>query len=1045
MAVTIESPRDCDPDCLTQIAQSCGVQLDQIEDVYQCTATQLGILADSAKQTGLYTYRGIANLRQDVNVESYLEALRHVVSLNPILRTRFVDTPVGILQAVIREAHVTEQPRGTLEDYLSSDRARATTLSQPLFRTALVSGKLVLTIHHSIGDQYGNLAFLRDVSHVYHGCDPEVHAPYKDFVQHCLSIDRNEAVSFWAPRLQSPAVHFPACDPTRVPNITQHVTKTIPLDLRNGEVSLALIPSYIESAWALTARSYTGSDHVAYGMVFSGRTANSWETTLGPTLVTIPVLVSVKGSNSIRELLQERSKQRRQVQSHPALQYGIAQIRQISSEARAACEFQSLLNIRPVGDQDAEIRELTFHSKEEVVGPYGINLTCTLTAQSLLLEASSDPDVLDDMQLQRILGQFQHCLNWLLRSSPHAKVDRLPLLNAEDSASILKWNADVPGFIENTLHGLMASQASAQPDRLAVEACDGDLTYGELETFSERLCNELRYLGMSPQDAVGFVFEKSRWAIVAILAIMRAGGACVPIDPSHPLARKQQTLSLTKARFVLVSNSLDISQDDVGDVFVVQVSAEALSHMGRRPALPEVQVSPDSPAYIMPTSGSTGTPKGVVLEHRCLVSSLTRLIPHLRLGNDSRALQFAAYIWDASLLEIFGTVLAGGCVVVPSDRDRESRLAEFISSHQATWALLTPAVLRTLSSEHVPSLRTLITGGEAMDASAAENWSRSLQFFNAYGPCEASIISAVDRVELDSSHPGSIGRPVGCAAWIVHPDRPEVLLPVGATGELVVQGPNVARGYLHDPVKTSAAFLRPLPQSLQRQVSPHHMYRTGDLVKYNSDGSICFVGRRDQQVKLRGQRFELGEVEAALLKCPEVNEIAAEIVQASSGRKELVAVISIRDQVSPSGRALKILPTTSEQVERRKSQVAAFARSVLPSHMVPTLFLAVEALPKSKSLKLDRSAIRAWVREQSLEPSKASESQLRITAPVSPQECALQATWSSVLGIDGSMIGRESSFIALGGDSISVSPIEISFTFRAKKPLRSRGYNNRQR
>jgi amino acid adenylation domain-containing protein len=494
-------------------------------------------------------------------------------------------------------------------------------------------------------------------------------------------------------------------------------------------------------------------------------------------------------------------------------------------------------------------------------------------SDGILVEAMSDPAILCERQLRRILHQFEHTLQSLMEASFQTKLERLQLLNPHDRSEILQWNDTVPETVEKCVHELFSAQAREQPAAAAVEACDGSASYRELDEMSDRLAHELRRRGVSTGSPVAFIFEKSLWTIVAVLAIMKAGGACVPIDKSDPRARKAAIVSGANAKTVLTSsaehaNSVDLAPD------VFAVSAASIS------GLPDITSplnngtsSPGDLAYIIFTSGSTGVPKGVMLEHRCLVSSLSSLAQRFGWQSGCRMLQFAAYVWDISMGEIFGALLFGGCLCIPSEEARESSLANFIESSKVNWAWLTPTVLRTMSPNDVPSLQSLLSIGEPVGAEASKSWGRALRLINGWGPCEASILSAVVELTPVSRYPESIGTPVGCAIWIVNPGNTNELAPIGAVGELLVEGPGVARGYLNDNVKTAASFVPPPPWAPSRENKATHFYRTGDLAKYYPHGSICFVGRQDNQVKIRGQRFELGELESVLVSCGEVRDV----------------------------------------------------------------------------------------------------------------------------------------------------------------------------
>lgn len=368
-------------------------------------------------------------------------------------------------------------------------------------------------------------------------------------------------------------------------------------------------------------------------------------------------------------------------------------------------------------------------------------------------------------------------------------------------------------------------------------------------------------------------------------------------------------MSLAGARFLLILEqystdcvglsqyALTVSSIELDKLLLVGSSFQATSRS-----------LPSNLAYIMFTSSSTGEPKGVLLKHRSLVSSLTRLSSNFGQRSYTRTLQFVAYIQDASLLEIFSVVLFRGYIYIPLQAKRESSLASFINSTKTIQALLTPTVLRTILLDEVLYLEVLASGSKAINIDATALQSRRLYFLNCYSLVEASIISILATLLLDSPYPQTIRRATSYTIQVIDPNNANRLLPISATGELVVQGLNVAYGYLNNDIKTIHSFIK-LPLQATRRHRPRYrqdvvystasqrMYRTGDLVRYNPNSSLYFIGRRDQQVKLRSQRFELGEVEASLSKCPRVREVFARIVIIATGYKDLAAIVTLSETI----------------------------------------------------------------------------------------------------------------------------------------------------
>ncbi|KAK2800137.1 NRPS [Emmonsiellopsis sp. PD_5] len=998
---------------LTEIAEACHIPLNQIDDVYACTPTQKRLIGESAILPGANIYKLNLSFGLSFDIDRVCTVLRRVVSRNSILRTRMVDcSSLGLIQVVTSEEHYTERRLDDAGRYILGD------LGAPLFRSAIIDRTLVLSMHHAIMDTWSFDSLSTEVLKAYFGHAPEVRSSFKEFVAHYLSIDECMAKSFWTSRFKGTPAIFPKVEPGYTPNATQAITRKIVSKHIGNKVSLVHLPSFIETAWALTAAAYTSSESVAFGLVLSGRTPalSGLETALGPTIAVIPLQVNLQPNKLVEDIIAERTISRRQLQMHPALQYDMAKIRTVNDSARIASSFQTLINILP-----------SFHVSEENMGigvewirptnrAFGLVLDCILHSDRILIEARSDPAVCCELQLRRIVHQFGHALESLMEANSQSKLSQLELLNGPDRAEIFQWNNTVPDAVEKCIHELFSAQARAQPEALAVEAWDGNLSYGELDKMSWRLAVELRRRGVETGTAVPFIFEKSLWTVVACIAIMKAGGACVPME-SNPLARKANIVSSAHAKIVLTSSAEFENSVGLAPAIFVVSAATIFDLPDVNDSLDSGGDSPSQLAYIMFTSGSTGNPKGVMLEHRSLASALTSLAHQFSWRPGQRILQFAAHSWDASIAEIFGALLFGGCLCIPSEETRQSSLAEYVVSNKVNWALLTPTVLRTLSPDDVPSLHSVVSAGEPVGADSAKTWGRAVRFFNGWGTVETSIISSTAVLTPTSRYSENIGKPVGCALWIVKPGKPDHLCPIGAVGEVLVEGPGVARGYLDDPAMTAASFIKPPPWAPARANKSAHFYRTGDLAKYHPDGSICFVGRQDSQVKIRGQRFEIGEVESVINGCLEVKDVFV-TTRILKGRTELVAVVCLVDLKSQS--AVFEEPSDAELSTLHIRTIRSNVRSKLPSYMVPTIWLAVGRMPQGASGKLDRPAIGAWLKTRALSSARAAldDEPVTLTSPSSKEEQLLHSVWASVLSLPERDIGRESSFVQLGGDSI---------------------------
>ncbi|MCJ1251300.1 hypothetical protein MMC30_008532 [Trapelia coarctata] len=1030
----VRSLQDVDDAVLTQISQDCHIAVDEIEDVYACTPFQSGLLTDSAT----YIQRFIHSLDPSVNLDRFCAALNHVISLTETLRTRIVDCDLGLVQVVVRKGQslsdcVHRPSHPDLQRYLQHDRSIPMHLAKPLARFAIVGRKLVTTIHHAISDHYSLKFLIADTWNIYQEQAPSQHAPFKKFVEYCGTIDDKNAASFWKSQFKGsvPAI-FPSIPLEHSVKASQKTARDISL---KKKAPSPLMPAYIEAAWSMTAADYTGSDSVAFGYVMSGRSPAlaGVETTLGPTITTVPMQVDLKPGMTIQQLLKSRNQSRRLLSTSPALQYGMAKIRHnVSDEARIASGFQTVLNILHEAETGADTPGLNLDEEMDIHRAYGLILTCTLSENGVLIKAAFDNTVLPEAQMQRVLRQMEHRLKALIDSPPSTAIKRLQRLNFGDTLELMDWNRNVPEPVDRCVHSLFASRVSQTPDDTAVDAWDGKATYRELEIMANNLARELLHNNnISAEEPIPFALERSLSMVVAVLGIMKAGGTCVPIDVSLPKARKEAIVYIAGARVVVTSSTHEEIAGCTSHVIVL----DRKTH----PTVPDTMDSdPGRAAYIMFTSGSTGQPKGVILEHRSLASSFSAFGNRVGWTQGTRVLQFAAPAWDACALEMLGPLIAGGCVCIPSSEARESALADYIKSARVDFAIQTPTALQNLTPEGVlPSLKALMSAGEPIPRNASKTWGSKMRLFNGWGPCETSVCAAIAELNPASIYPDTVGTPVGSAMWIVDREGPSKLLPIGAVGEILVEGPGVAREYYKEPTKTAASFIPPPPFVPKRGSSSRKLYRTGDLAKYNPDGSITFMGRQDNQVKMRGQRFELGEVEEVLTSHHCVRAVAVATHQSSTrDHKDLVAVLTLSANSrysSPSEDVENELREVllDEGNHKQLQTICDFAKARLPTYMVPTAWVVVTALPQMASTKIDRAKIRHWLNGLDMSAARdivrggvsGASSSPDLTPPANPTEEALQRAWSSVLAIEKDKIGRESSFVKLGGDSITAMQV----------------------
>lgn len=615
-------------------------------------------------------------------------------------------------------------------------------------------------------------------------------------------------------------------------------------------------------------------------------------------------------------------------------------------------------------------------------------------------------------------------------SNPNASIQSCMAPTRHDLDSIWKWCHDLPPTYDFCMQDKVAEQARGHPEKVAIDAWDGTLTYGQIEQYSTSLAGLLRESGVETHDFVPLCFEKSRWTIVAVLAVMKAGATIAMMDPSLPLGRLQNMAIQVGAKTIVSSrlqHELGTNILPEGPRFVVE--EQAFMHLSESQSLPALPAVPtDALMYIIFTSGSTGTPKGVKISHRTYTSSAIPRAAAVGYSGDSRVLDFASYAFDVSIDSMLLTLGNGGTLCIPSDEDRLNDINGVMRSMRINYAGITPSVARILDDEVIASLTALGLGGEASAPRDVNMWGRETRIVIGYGPCECTIGCTVNSSAATGRDYISIGPGNGASMWIVDPNDHEALVPVGAVGELLVEGPIVGQGYLNDDEKTAAAFIHD-PSWL---VAGHkgfpgrrgRLYKTGDLGMYDPDGSGCilFAGRKDTQVKLRGQRVELGEIESQLkASLPSDANVIAEVIvpQASGGQPTLVAFVSQLAKVN--GVEELEAAQLSSDLTTALSGINTTLAKVLPRYMVPNAYIPVSYIPTLISGKIDRKRLRqfgATVDLQKLDQGPAAKA-TRESRELSDIEQRLRHAWSLVLKVDEDSIHPQDNFFALGGESLA--------------------------
>jgi amino acid adenylation domain-containing protein/non-ribosomal peptide synthase protein (TIGR01720 family) len=833
-----------------------------------------------------------------------------------------------------------------------------------------------------------------------------------------------------------------------------------PLSLKDFLADMGVtVPTLVQLVWALVLRMYISDSQVVFGYLASGRDAPviDIEQAVGPFISILVHFLDFddEGQLPVADVL--RRIQDRSAHSISHQSTSLAEIQDAIGLAGSSLLFNTGISFMPKWTKEMQLRsgsslvfhQITAHDPTE----FDISLiveTGDDVADGMHIYIDYQLSTVGRVHAMNIAASFDHILSQITQD-PSVPLGQVMGISTRDFDQISNWNRVLTLPEDKCLHELFIERVIENPTREAVFSWDGSMSYGELHDLSTRVANYLVQLGVGPEKKIPICLEKSVWTVVTILAVLKAGGCFVLFDPAHPTSRLWNIVSEIEASILLCSpltnssKKLDASPDmNARKVAIIEIhpsfvkNLESVSGLSHRSLLCP-SLSPDNAAYVVFTSGTTGTPKGVVVTHRAVVTGLDELgraAGMTAMGSETRTLQFASYSFDASIADIFCALQLGGCVCVMSDESRSpADITDFIQLSRATYAGITPSFASLLDPRSVPSLRVLCLSGEAMPASQIEAWSGYVKMVNMYGPTEASIACIANSEVTRTTDPSNIGRAFRGSTWIVDESDYNQLRAIGSSGELLIEGPILAREYLKRPEQTAAAFITN-PPWLQDIRPNSRLYKTGDIVRYNTNGTISYIGRKDNQIKINGQRVEVSEIEETLRAClePEAGSITVELLDRKPlGEADvLTAFVYIarhdpgpaQEDKAGSKKPFAILdnPLLLESFQSMLPRLDSFS-SKLPRYMVPQAFIPIDSLPLTTSGKVDRRALRnaaaALSRDQIFSFTSSLDTAHEKCVDMVKDDTAgeLAHLWESVLAVRVS--GGQSNFFRLGGNSMA--------------------------
>ncbi|MBP2329032.1 amino acid adenylation domain-containing protein [Kibdelosporangium banguiense] len=958
-------------------------------------------------------------LRGPLDVGRLSEAFRGIVTRHESLRTRFGDEHGVPFQAVdpppeTWDLPVTDGTEESIQDWIDQHvRAEFDLRNGPPYRFGLLrlgpeDHVLSIVWHHIVIDGWSSRQFADELATRY--SDPG--AEFEPITLHpadyaawqrlwLLSEEPEKQVEYWRSTLDGMEPLEIRGDwprpsaPTGAGHIHQdRLPDDLARDIRDmAKAEGVSLLALTMAGYQVVVNRYTGQTDIALGSVLSGRTRSETEPMMGFFANTVVVRGNLDGNPVFRDLVQATNNNIIEAMAHQDVPFGrlvealspervpgrnpvVAHLFTLLPEQMIARWRLSGVDVEMLTPQPETTRfDITFQINDLPDGGLGVWIEYT-------------SELFDHSTIQRLVEHFKTVMADAL-SRPDARVDALDIMPDSEYVRVLtEWNPE-PGAVDGRLlHELFAARVAEAPDAVAMRFEGEDLTYAQLDERSSRLAHALvDDFKVVPGRVVGVLLERGFDLPAAELGVLKAGGAWLPLDPQYPPDRLAYQLS--DADVAAVVTTSDLADRVPAELPRILMDTDALD--GREVSTPSVSVGQEDAAYVIYTSGSTGTPKGVIVPHRAVVNFCTTFQQMFSVTPDDRILQFSNPAFDVSVSDVFSTLTAGGTIVGaprPELLDPE-KLQALLAKERVTMVDIPPAVLGLLHPSTLDDLRVCFIGMEPFGPDLVNKWSKpGREFHNGYGPTEVTV-TCVDYLcpaePLDGPPP--IGRAMANQrAYVL--DSALRPVPVGVPGELYMAGAGLAIGYLGRPDQTAEKFL---PDPFASDPG-ERMYATGDLVRWNADCNLEFLGRVDRQVKLRGLRVELGEIEHAIESFPGVRQ----------------SVVTVRDQGTTSAWLAAYVVGEFDQDELREHLTER-----LPLHMVPTDYVALEKLPLTSTGKIDHTKLP--------DPRPGGDvQQVELTTETQRRVAEI---WQGLLSLDPGTIGAQDNFFLLGGNSLQVTQL----------------------